>query len=268
MKTGHEPKVALVTGASSGIGEAFCNLLASKGCELVMVARRENLLAALKAGLEASHPCRVHILAMDLSAPDAPERIFQATEALGLEVDTLINNAGYGLSGAFHERPWAEHRDYLQVMCTAPTQLIHLYLPAMVARGDGRILNVASFSAYFAGSPRLTLYAALKHYLLIMSQSLYAELNGTGVTVTALCPGGTKTDWFEKAESLDAIEGLPKFTFLSPEQVARAGYDAMVQGRIAVIPGFWAKLTVMMSRFIPTGIFLRTLVRSFAKGGK
>jgi uncharacterized protein len=261
-----KPEVALVTGASSGIGEAFCHELAGRGCDLVLVARRQHLLESLRDKLQNRYGCRAYILVEDLGDPESPDRIFAATQAWGLTVDTLINNAGYGLSGAFSDRSWQEHQQYLQVMCLSPTHLFHLYLPGMIERNDGRVLNVASFSSYFAGSPYLPLYAAIKHYVLVMSQTVHAELQGSGVTVTALCPGGTKTDWFEKAESTDAIRALPGFMFLSAAEVARCGCRAMLRGKMTVVPGFWATFTVLLSRLIPARTMVMLIARGFKKG--
>jgi uncharacterized protein len=265
MNLDQKRKVAVVTGASSGIGRSFCHVLAGENWDLVAVARRENLLLELQTEIEGNYPCKVHVVVADLANPDSPGKIKETTDSLGIQVDSIINNAGYGVSGAFASLSWEDHQKYIQVMCTSPTKLIHCYLPGMLERGYGKILNVASFSSYFVGSPYLTLYAALKHYVLVLSHSLYGETIGTGVTVTAMCPGGTKTDWFAKADSEDAVASLPQFTFLSSAEVAQRGYEAMMKGKLSVIPGFWAKFSVWASRLLPDAIILRMLARSFSK---
>jgi uncharacterized protein len=258
------PVTALVTGASSGIGESFCHLLARQNCEIVVVARREERLQALKNTLESAHQCKVHVLPMDLSDPESAVKIFAATEAIGLEIDTLVNNAGYGISDRFVETSWDDQQKFIQVMATTPSRLCHLYLPLMISRGGGRILNVGSISSFFPGSPSLTLYAALKHYILTMSQSLSVETEGSGVTVTALCPGPTETAWIDDTGNREFVDGLPAFMLLSADEVAKQGYQGMLQGKRCVVPGIGAKITLLLTKLLPSSLMLKLLRNNFA----
>ena len=260
----HHPRLALVTGASSGIGEAFACLLAARGCDLVVTARREDRLQALKARLESAHHCSVHVIPMDLSAPDSAEKLHQATQDLGLEVDTLINNAGYGIPQKFAETSWSDQARFIQVMAITPTRLARLYLPSMLERGDGRILNMASFSSFFPASPFLTLYSPLKHYVLAFSQSLAVETEGSGVTVTAVCPGPTETEWIDNTRTRGFVEGLPKFMVMSADEVARQGYRGMLTGKRCVVPGIGIKITVLMAKLLPASVMIWFLRRAFS----
>jgi uncharacterized protein len=205
----------------------------------------------------------VLVIPMDLADPDSGAKLFEATTKLGLEIDTLINNAGYGMAGTFAENEWEDHARFIQVMAVSPTRIAHAYLQPMLKRGDGRILNMASFSSFFPGSPYLTLYAPLKHYVLALSQSLAVETEGTGVTVTAVCPGPTETDWIDSTGTRGFVEGLPSFMLKTPAEVALAGFEGMMRGKRCVIPGAGIKLSVALSRYAPAGLLLWFLKRTF-----
>jgi len=265
MNSAPQVRVALITGASSGIGESFCNLLGSKAKEIVIVARREDRLIKLKNSIEAENNCKVHIIAMDLSNPDSAEKIHSYTIEKGLQIDTLINNAGYSLTGKFIEYPWESQQKMIQVMIITAGRLIRFYLPEMIARGEGRIMNVGSFSSFFPGSPYFTLYAGIKHYILIMSQSLAIETVETGVTVTALCPGPTETEWIDNSGSREFVNSLPKSMLMTSDEVARIGYKGMLKGKRCIIPGFWAKLSVWSAKLLPSAVFLKYLKQSFVE---
>lgn len=252
--------VALVTGASSGIGAAFCRLLAHEGYDLVVVARRIERLQQLQRELEGR--ARVLPLAADLAAPDSPANIHRAVVDAGLQVDTLINNAGYALPGTFLDTRWDDQAQLIQVLAVAPAQLIRLFAPAMVARGYGRVLNVASIAAFAPASPKMTLYAPLKHFVMTMSASLRGELQGTGVSVTTLCPGPTATEWAEVADMGATFAGLPRWSVLSAAQVAQQGYDAMMRGDSKVVTGCATRLTAALMPFIPESVALTWLARN------
>lgn len=222
---------ALVTGASSGIGVELAKYHASKGGDVVLVARSEDKLNELKAALEIDHGITATVIASDLAQPDAAENIFAATEAMGLQIDVLINNAGFGGHGKFHERDLAKDQAMMQVNMVTLVNLTHLYLKGMVNRNAGKILHVASTAAFMPG-PLQAVYYATKSFVVSFSQAIAQELEGTGVTSTALCPGAVATG-FVKAGDLDGIDLWDKAA--TPESVAKCGYDAMMEGKLVKI---------------------------------
>jgi len=222
---------ALITGASSGIGTEFARIHAAKGGDMVLVARNEAKLNQLKAELEAAHKVTVTVIASDLGVPGAAQQVFAATETANLQIDVLINNAGFGGHGKFHERELAQEDAMIQLNITALTDLTHLYLQGMVARKQGKILNVASTAAFMPG-PLQAVYYATKAYVLSFSQAIAEELSGTGVTVTALCPGAVKTSFVE-AGNLEGVEIFDKAA--SAASVAIHGYQAMEKKKLVTI---------------------------------
>ena len=222
---------ALVTGASSGIGVELAKYHASKGGDVVLVARSEDKLNELKVELESDHGITANVIASDLAPPDAAEKIFAATEAMGLQIDVLINNAGFGGHGKFHERDLAKDQAMMQVNMVTLVNLTHLYLQGMVSRNSGKILHVASTAAFIPG-PLQAVYYATKSFVVSFSQAIAQELEGTGVTSTALCPGAVATG-FVKAGDLDGIDLWDKAA--TPESVAKCGYDAMMEGKLVKI---------------------------------
>lgn len=230
-------ETVLVTGASSGIGRELARVFADHGFDLILVARREARLETLAEECRTAHGVRVHVLAMDLLAPDAAAELVRRLEDGGLEVDVLVNNAGSMDMGAFAEIPLEAHERLLQLNVVVPTSLTRRLLPAMIARGSGRILNVASTSS-FQPVPALALYAASKAFVLSLSESLSEELMGTGLTVTALCPGITRTDMYERAHDEHALaRSVPGLLVSDAGDVAREGFEACLAGRAVVVPG-------------------------------
>lgn len=229
-----EKKIALITGASSGLGEEFARLHAAGGGDLILVARREERLRALKAELELRHGVRVHVLAKDLAQPSAPQEVFDEVQRLGLRVDYLINNAGLGGQGTLAERSLAEDSQLLAVDLLALTALTKLFLPSFVERGSGRILLVSSIASLVPGPYQATYFAA-KAYVTSLGLALSEELRGTGVTATVLLPGGMKTG-FEVAAKLEGT-GLARQLTYSARRVAEKGYRAMLRGRRSLIAG-------------------------------
>jgi short-subunit dehydrogenase/glutathione S-transferase len=223
---------ALITGASSGIGAEFARLHAARGGDLVLVARREEALNALKAELEEKYGITATVIAADLSEPKSAESVFAATEDAGLQIDVLINNAGFGGHGKFHERDLARDQAMMQVNMGALVDLTHLYLAGMVRRGSGRILQVASTAGMMPG-PLQAVYYATKAFVVSFSQAVAEELADTGVTSTALCPGAVDTGFVEAGE----LEGAALFQKpgASPESVAACGYEAMLRGDLVKI---------------------------------
>lgn len=226
-------QIALITGASSGIGKEFAQIHAEKGGDLIIVARREDKLNALKAELARKYGVQVTVIAKDLTLPEAPAEIYNAVQATGLEVDYLINNAGFGGRGKFHERDWMKDLSMINLNIVALTALTRLFLPDFVKRNAGRILNVSSTAALMAG-PLQAVYYASKAYVTSFSNALAEELHDTNITVTALMPGATETE-FASTSGMDQTSLFS--TPFSARQVAEDGYNAMLAGKLDVIAG-------------------------------
>ena len=235
-----EKKTALITGASSGIGAELARIHAAAGGDLVLVARRQDRLEALKSEISNS---TVHVIVKDLSDPSAPQQLYDEIKARNIRVDYLINNAGFGYRGLFHQQDWSRNAEMIQVNVVALAALTRLFVPDMVARRSGRILNVASLAGFVAG-PLHAVYFATKAFVLSFSESIANELHGTGVTVTALCPGPTRTEFVGYAD----MDDTPGFRRAAPaRKVAQIGYDAMLKGKPLVVPGLLNKLTAHLA---------------------
>lgn len=222
-------QTALITGASSGIGRELARIHAERGGDLVVVARSVDKLNALASELDVS----VTVIGADLAEESAPQEIYDAVKEAGIEVDLLINNAGFGGRGKFHERDWQLDRDMIQVNVVALTALTRLFLPDFVARNQGRILNVSSTASLMAG-PLQAVYYATKAYVTSFSNAIAEELHETDVTVTALLPGATDTG-FAETSGMDETS-LFENTF-GAREVAQAGYDGMMAGKLDVLAG-------------------------------
>ncbi len=226
-----QPDTALITGASSGIGLELARIHAQKGGNLVLVARSKGRLDKLKIELEKQYQISATVINEDLSEPESAKRIFDKTQQLGIVVDTLINNAGFGGHGLFHSRSLVAEQDMIQVNITSLTNLTHYYLTGMVERNNGRILNVSSTASFMPG-PLQAVYYATKSYVTSFTQAISEEVSDKNITVTALCPGPVETG-FVKAGDLDGIDAWKKAK--SAKSVAICGYKAMEQGRLVVI---------------------------------
>ena len=224
--------VALVTGASSGIGRELARLHAEQGRDLVVVARRLEALEALREELEAKHRVQVMPLSYDLTQANAREDLAAKLEQEGILVEYLINNAGFGLAGRFHDQSWSQLSGMIALNITALTHLTHLFLPKMVEWGAGRILNVSSTAGFMPG-PLQAVYFATKAYVNSFTQAVATELEGTGVTVTALCPGPVDTEFAERANF--SADGEMFARARTPRYTAQRGYDAMEAGDREVI---------------------------------
>jgi short-subunit dehydrogenase len=253
---------ALVTGASSGIGAEIAREYAARGKPLILTARRIERLDALAAELSARVPCVV--IAADLADPAAPARLFAETQARGLTVDTLVNNAGYGVPGRFLSSDWQVHADFLQVMIVAIGQLTHLYLPAMERAGRGRILNIASLAGLVPASAGHTMYGATKAWLIRFSECLALEVGPKGVHVTALCPGFTYSEFHDVNGMREKVSKLPKMLWLSSEQVAKIGVDAVESGKTRVVTGGANKVVAFVCKYLPDAL-ARAIVASKSK---
>lgn len=241
-------KTALITGASFGIGLEFARIFAREGYNLVLVARSGDKLRQLASELEKAHSTRSLILAADLSDPGAAAYVLDQTTRANIVVDILVNNAGFGQYGLFADNDLEECLRQIQLNVTTLTHLTRLYLPEMIERKGGRILNVASTAAFMAG-PLMAVYFATKAYVLHFSEALANELSGTGVTVTCLCPGATATE-FHKRANATGMQFL-KFGSMDAVTVAEDGYRALMAGKPVVISGFKNWLLAQSVRFGP-----------------
>jgi short-subunit dehydrogenase len=256
---------ALVTGASSGIGRAFAELLASRGFDLVLTARREQRLRALEEELSRRHGISVAVVPEDLADPRACDRIIAALD--GRPIDFLVNNAGYTLYGRYLDLSWEEQRAMLQVMGVAVCELTHRLLGSMVERGYGRIVNVASAGGFFPGSPQYTLYAPLKALEIALAEGIDAEYRPRGVHATASAPGFTETEILDSSPALReaAHSRFGRLTMQSPETVARQAYDAVMEGRRLVVHGWWAKLLSQYLRRAPRAWAYRFVASAYTE---
>jgi len=239
----------LITGASSGIGKEFSLLFARHKHNLVLVARSSGTLALLKEHIEKNFGVDVLTLAKDLSDPYAPQEIFDELKKLNIEINILINNAGFGSSGWFYESDLINNHDMVQVNVDALTQLTRLFLPSMIERKSGKILNVASTAAFQPG-PLMAVYYASKAYVLSFSEALAEELNGTGVTVTALCPGPTQTH-FQATANIQEAKLFKGKKLPTAKVVAEYGYKELMKGKNIAIPGLMNKAYAFSTRLIP-----------------
>lgn len=240
---------ALITGASGGIGAELAKLCAAGGYDVVLVARRAALLEGLAGELAARHGIEARVVTADLAREAAPEQILAAVDPRTIEI--LINNAGFGVHGPFAATRWEDQQRLLQVNIIALTRLTRLLLPDMLRRGSGRILNVASTAAFVPG-PLMATYYASKSFVLSFSLAVAREVRGTGVTVTALCPGPTRTGFAEAA----GISGSRLFrgSAMPAAQVAREGYHAMMAGRAEAIAGARNRWMMLATRLAPRGL--------------
>ncbi|MGH8441453.1 MAG: SDR family NAD(P)-dependent oxidoreductase [Nevskiaceae bacterium] len=241
-------KTALVTGASSGLGVDFARELARRGCRLVLVARREELLKKLQGELQAQYGVAASVMTLDLGEPDAPQMLYDALKAQQVPVDILVNNAGFGLFGMELEIPWARTRQMLMLDIVALTHLTKLFARDMVKRGFGRMLQVASIGAY-QPSPTYAAYSAAKSYVRSFSQALNFELRGTGVTSTVISPGITATEFLQVSGQKPTA--YQRMMMMTSAQVAAIGIRAMLKRRYSVVPGFLNWLSSLFTMITP-----------------
>ena len=252
-------RTALITGASSGIGYELALLFARDGFDCILVARGHDELNELAARLESEFRVKTLVLAKDLSTPSAVNEIYEETTAAGLAVNVLVNNAGFGVYGLFAQTDLEAELQMLQVNVTALTSLTKLFLAGMLERREGRILNVAS-TAGFAIGPLMAVYYASKAYVLSFSAALTNELEGTGVTVTTLAPGPTRTGLQQRGGMADSR--LFQGQIADAKSVALAGYRGLMAGKPLVIPGIRNKLIPLVARLSPRGVMARVVRRA------
>ena len=242
---------ALVTGASAGIGAEFARVFAENGFSVVLTARREDRLATLARELEERHRVKTQVIAENLADPQAPVRLFDAVRQRGIDIDALVNNAGFGARQSFRETPWADHAAFLQVLVTAVVHLTHLFEPGMVQRRWGRIINVASVAGLLPGAPGRTLYGPAKAFLIKFSEALALEHGRDGVHVTALCPGFTYSEFHDVVGNRKQVSRLPKLLWMDAETVARQGFDAVMRGDPVYVNGLANRAITMLTRLAP-----------------
>lgn len=249
-------KWALVTGASAGIGWALAEQLAGGGAHLVLTARRTDRLQQLAAGLSAKHQVSVEVFTADLTSPAAPREIHGFTAGKKIEIELLVNNAGFGAFGYTHEIPVETLLEMIQVNCSALVHLTQLYLPKMVARKHGDILILASTAA-FQAVPFNSVYAATKAFDLLFAEGLAEEVRPFGVRVCALCPGPTTTEFQQTARQPNRAFRMPE----TAEKVARVGLEALARGKSFVVSGAMNRLMMESERLVPRRLVVRTAAK-------
>ena len=249
-------KTALITGASFGIGYELAKIFANEKYDLVLVARNRERLNEIESELKRYNNIRIKTMVKDLANPSSPQEIFDELKYDQIEVDVLINNAGFGLLGSFTELSLKEQLDMIQVNITSLVHLTGLILPTMINLGKGKIMNVASTAAFQPG-PNMAVYYATKSFVLSFSKALYRELKDKNITVTALCPGPTKTE-FQKRARMENInlERSKLMPYMSAEKVAIAGYKGLMKGKKVVIPGLLNKIGTKLVKIFPESLVL------------
>ena len=244
-----QSKTALITGASGGIGFELAKIFAKNRYHLVLVARNEQRLKEIAEDLRKEHGISVRVIAKDLAHADAPKEIFDTLQRESIHIDILVNNAGYTVFGEFSKTSLTDELQMIQVNIVALTHLTKLFLPEMLKKKSGRILNLGSTAAFQPG-PLMAIYYASKSYVLFFSEALAEELRNTGVTVTALCPGPTETG-FQKRGKMETSRLVAGKKIMDASTVAEIGYQALMKGKAVVIPGLKNKILAQSIRFSP-----------------
>ncbi|MCG7914370.1 MAG: SDR family oxidoreductase [Candidatus Thiodiazotropha weberae] len=245
-----EKATVLVTGASKGIGLSIAEEFAEHGHNLVLVARGEEALQRVAERLKTETGVEVTVISRDLTEAGAPQKLYEQMEQSGKSVDILVNNAGVGMSGLFREGDYSKLSSMLQLNMLVLTQLTHLFLPQMLIRKRGRVLNLGSLVSYFTGGPNWAAYVASKHYVRALSTGLSKELKGSGVAVTLLSPGATATDFVKTAETKDMLAYQLPIGPL-PKQIAKLAYHACQTGKKSVVPGVFNKILAFVGELHP-----------------
>jgi short-subunit dehydrogenase len=253
-------RTALITGASAGIGAALARVFAANGWNLILTARRVQPLEGLARELTADHGVDVAVLPADLAEPDAAATLASEIRRMGLSVDGLVNNAGFSLTTGFVATDPADHAAMIRVMLTGPVELSRLLLPGMIERGFGRILNVASLAGLMPATGGDTLYGPIKAFMIKASAGLHLETAGTGVHVTALCPGYTWTEFHDVNGSRDEVSSAyPRWMWQTADHVARVGYRAVQDNRVRVVPGWRNTLLAAIPKLLPDALALKII---------
>ena len=250
-------ETVLITGASSGIGMELAKLFARDGSDLVLVARREDQLKQLSEKLKAEHNINVYVLPKDLSESSAPEEIFDHLNKENIVIDALVNNAGFGSKGTIAHLDAEQQLDMIQVNVMALTHLTRLFLPGIIERGYGGILNIGSLAGFQPG-PHLAVYCATKAYVLSFTEALAEEIRNPNIKISCLAPGPVRTEFGKKSKLDDSL--LFRVSLFNVNPVAKAAYEGFKRGETLIIPGFKAKIALFLNRLTP-----RILVRKTAK---
>jgi hypothetical protein len=258
-------RLALVTGASAGLGAAFARAYAARGLDVALVARRAERLQALASELKQAHGVEALVIPADLSEWEAHAPVIDAVEAAGRNVDVLVNNAGFGIPQSFTAVPWSRHRDFLMTMAVNACGLAYDVLPGMAARRWGRIINVASLAAFSPGVAGNSLYPGVKSLMIKFSQSLDAENRAAGVKVTAVCPGFVKTEFAAKAGIQHIMDREQRRLFQTAEQVVEIAIRANERGRVVVAPGWHNKVAAALLKGLPEPLVRRIIAAGSAK---
>ena len=256
-------KTALVTGASSGIGETFAEELAKRNNNLVLVARSQDKLEQLATRLSSLYKIKTEVIAQDLTEPSARQTVFDTVQAQGITVDLLINNAGFGDYGAFGDRPLDKQMTMIGLNVAAVVELTGLFLPLMQQRNHGSIINVASIAG-FQPIPYMSVYAASKAFILNFSEALWAENKDSGVNILVACPGPTESKFYDRADFPDNATGLNGMTMASAEKVVQETLLALDKGQsTAVVGGFANQLIVNLPRLVPRDLLVSVVGKQF-----
>ncbi len=255
--------LALVTGASAGIGAEFARQLAAKGYDLVLTARRRERLEQLGEQLQQQHDCRCHVVIADLADPAAPEAICREIDNAGMKVELLVNNAGYAVAGVYHVTDWKSQQQFLQVMIIAVAELTHRLLPGMRAHGRGGVINVASLAGIVPGAPGHTLYGAVKAWMISFTEALALENEGAGLRFQALCPGFTYSEFHDVVGTRELVSRMPRFMWMDAERVVRISIEHFSGrgGPVMLLPGAWNHFVAMLSRKLPYRLAFRLIKR-------
>ena len=254
-------KLALITGASSGLGEQFARAYAARGFDLAVTARRLDRLELLAVELASAHGVQAFAIGADLAEMGAERLVLAAVAARGRVVDVLVNNAGFSIPQSFAAVPWARQRDFLMTLVVAPCGLAHGVIPGMVRRGGGAIINVASLAGFAPGVAGHTLYPGAKGLMIRFSQALDAEYRDKGVRVTALCPGFTLTEFAAANGTQAVMDSSPRLFFQTAETVVAAALRANDCGRVVVAPGLHNQLAALLLNYLP-GPLVRGALRA------
>jgi hypothetical protein len=250
-------KTALITGASLGIGFELANVFAANNNNLVLVARNASKLDAIAKDLSAKYHIKVHTFALDLSEINSAQKVFDFCQKNNMQIDYLVNNAGFGDFGFFAQSNWDKQLQMINLNITTLTHLTHLFLPNMIKNKFGKIMNVASTAAFQPG-PTMSVYYATKAYVLHFSEAIANELEGTGVTVTALCPGATESG-FQSAAAMEESKLVKGKKLPSSAEVAQYGFNAMISGKKVAIHGMMNYLMANSIRFTPRALVLKVV---------
>ena len=250
---GSKDSYALVTGASSGMGYEYAKLFAKDGKNIVVLARSQDKLEGLKRDLEKQHGTKVMVLVKDLADPKAPQEVFSGLEKEGINVDVLVNNAGFDVYGKFQDTDWKKEAEMIQVNIIALTQLTKLFVKKMLEKKSGKILNISS-TVGLMPCPWSSVYSGTKHYVLGFSNAIAHELKGTGVSVTCFCPGNTKTLFFERAGAEDAKANKRRIQQMDAATAARHAYRALEKGKTTATAGLLYSLMMFGIRLVPRNL--------------